>query len=340
MTTLAKQAADYLSHKRATFVGSPREFSELITVSGYARKISNTSVTGGSLVEEKPISITHQFDDHSVLKICFNRFLCNWGCGGDMKSDWLYMKDHPGLKKDVFKFVEPEWVRPRSKAESEKPFTREQRYAVYKLSKLTSDQKQRLHDLDTELSRYESVGPCVVVEHDWPEYESTWQAIEDRVTGKTGSISANEVKPESSTSLKETLDKVTGYEQANERANRDQIEPFKWHRLPKKGEAVICPDGYAYVDKFNIIMEADCIFTDLQVQVIGGAKSCWPTMMVKPVSLATKEDIERADRLLKLDAVGRGIRAEEKITFWQFVTRNELFAGGIAASLFVLLFVL
>jgi len=56
-------------------------------------------------------------------------------------------------------------------------FQRENRYAVFKLKHLTEEQKQRLYDLTMELGPYNSVGECVVVEADWPNYEDTWAAI-------------------------------------------------------------------------------------------------------------------------------------------------------------------
>ena len=67
---------------------------------------------------------------------------------------------------------------------------REQRYIVLKLT----DVSAALTDADTKalkaicdkvtehrVRRGAAMMDCVVVEHDWPEYEPTWAAIERRV---------------------------------------------------------------------------------------------------------------------------------------------------------------
>ena len=64
-------------------------------------------------------------------------------------------------------------------------FQREERYVVFKISKLDSNafvkakQLEALNNSFFEDARVE----CVVVEKDWPEYEPVWQMIERRVTG-------------------------------------------------------------------------------------------------------------------------------------------------------------
>lgn len=73
-----------------------------------------------------------------------------------------------------------------------KPFEREQRYIVFKLS----DMRKHLEPSDLfnlqQIGRTVAAGreqdgktplQCVVVESDWPEYEPTWQAIEARMSG-------------------------------------------------------------------------------------------------------------------------------------------------------------
>jgi len=69
---------------------------------------------------------------------------------------------------------------------------RENRYAVIKHSDifkyLSDERKNQLEEILTliEMAReFEGRKPlqAVVVEHDWPEYEPTWKAIEARVTG-------------------------------------------------------------------------------------------------------------------------------------------------------------
>ena len=74
----------------------------------------------------------------------------------------------------------------------QKQFKREQRYFVVKVKDakeyLDAHQLEKLAEIaDTISEGREKDGipavECVVVESDWPEYESTWRAIEDRVTG-------------------------------------------------------------------------------------------------------------------------------------------------------------
>lgn len=67
---------------------------------------------------------------------------------------------------------------------------REERYTVLKVSDVSNalepDEKSELIYLEEKVALYrEQTGKkpleCVVVESDWPEYESTWQAIEQRM---------------------------------------------------------------------------------------------------------------------------------------------------------------
>lgn len=67
---------------------------------------------------------------------------------------------------------------------------REYRYMVFKLkdikAALTQDERDILERLLDDVYAYrvgEGKAPleCVVVESDWPEYEPTWKAIEERV---------------------------------------------------------------------------------------------------------------------------------------------------------------
>ncbi len=57
-------------------------------------------------------------------------------------------------------------------------FEREHRYFVFKVKNLTQDQQQRLYDFEMELGPRNSVGECVVVESDWPNYQDTWADIQ------------------------------------------------------------------------------------------------------------------------------------------------------------------
>lgn len=58
-------------------------------------------------------------------------------------------------------------------------FKREHRYFVFKVKNLTQEQQQRLFDFEMELGPRNSVGECVVVESDWPNYQETWDSIRD-----------------------------------------------------------------------------------------------------------------------------------------------------------------
>jgi hypothetical protein len=87
-----------------------------------------------------------------------------------------------------------------------KVFKREARYVVFKISDLRAHSEinkqngpgfsgalpghakpavqKMLEELASNIRR--DLGKpaleCVVVEHDWPEYESTWRSIQDRIT--------------------------------------------------------------------------------------------------------------------------------------------------------------
>lgn len=70
-------------------------------------------------------------------------------------------------------------------------FEREHRYLVLKISDInaicTDEIKGRLEDIALMVERGRAYQgkpslTCVVVESDWPEYEPTWKAIEQRMT--------------------------------------------------------------------------------------------------------------------------------------------------------------
>lgn len=68
-------------------------------------------------------------------------------------------------------------------------FEREERYVVAKISKMhphPTFRRRHLESLKRELSGV--LVDCVVVERDWPEYETVWRMIEARVTGQAGSM--------------------------------------------------------------------------------------------------------------------------------------------------------
>lgn len=59
------------------------------------------------------------------------------------------------------------------------PFQREDRYIVLKLNRLPKDEAEYLRDCHAK-----SMVKCVVIEHDWPEYQLVWAMIEHRMAGK------------------------------------------------------------------------------------------------------------------------------------------------------------
>lgn len=78
-----------------------------------------------------------------------------------------------------------------------KAFKREERYIVFKKSHLSAKQLEKLERLITPPqippanSHDDPTLPtvkCVVVEHDWPEYETVWQMIEARCTGRRPTV--------------------------------------------------------------------------------------------------------------------------------------------------------
>ena len=77
-------------------------------------------------------------------------------------------------------------------------FQREERYIVFKVSDLGNSLKgNEIRKLAREYAEHrQQLGKeplkCVVVESDWPEYESTWKAIEARVTGAQPAPSISE----------------------------------------------------------------------------------------------------------------------------------------------------
>ncbi len=67
---------------------------------------------------------------------------------------------------------------------------REVRYTVFKIADvaeaLSDDEKSELIFLEDKVAAWREVNGkqplvCAVVESDWPEYEPTWQAVEQRV---------------------------------------------------------------------------------------------------------------------------------------------------------------
>lgn len=84
-------------------------------------------------------------------------------------------------------------------------FKRENRYFVFKRNNLTASQIRKLHDLQNELRPDGNVNECVVVEQDWPCYESTWEMIE-KVAKNEFSCPYKELAK-----AKERVEKLTSY---------------------------------------------------------------------------------------------------------------------------------
>lgn len=98
------------------------------------------------------------------------------------------------------------------------PFKREERFIVVKRKNLSGYQEDRLRD-HFKASQIPTV-ECVVVESDWPEYETVWKMIEARVTGKTDAPCYFEP---SNDERAQWPDATSQYVQALEE-HRDQVE--------------------------------------------------------------------------------------------------------------------
>lgn len=93
-------------------------------------------------------------------------------------------------------------------------FQRETRYYTIKRKHLSAIQETALR---AHLARL-NIGTvdCVVVESDWPEYETVWQMIEDRVTGRTRPAIPADVAEEAAKAICERgWDGTTGYKWSN-----------------------------------------------------------------------------------------------------------------------------
>ena len=65
-------------------------------------------------------------------------------------------------------------------------FKRENRYIVIKRKRLSSETEEALYDF-LEAEGIQTV-ECVVIESDWPEYETVWGLIQDRCNGVPNEI--------------------------------------------------------------------------------------------------------------------------------------------------------
>jgi len=101
-----------------------------------------------------------------------------------INKQWTYQFKGSNEKRRVF----------GSKEAAQKAF--ENQYAaiiIFKMASdvnsLTGEQKQNLSEIVgaidlIRMARDKDSLECVVVEHDWPEYEPTWEAIAKRVDGQ------------------------------------------------------------------------------------------------------------------------------------------------------------
>lgn len=96
-------------------------------------------------------------------------------------------------------------------------FKREERYIVVKRKHLQEGDEEALREFlqGWQIPTVE----CVVVESDWPEYETVWQMIETRVTGEINALAEPNIIFK--TALKHTLDKMLSAMRA---ANNIQAE--------------------------------------------------------------------------------------------------------------------
>lgn len=56
-------------------------------------------------------------------------------------------------------------------------FKREERYYVFKIKNLSPEDDQELYNFRQALGEHDDIGECVVVEHDWPCYDATWEMV-------------------------------------------------------------------------------------------------------------------------------------------------------------------
>ncbi len=105
--------------------------------------------------------------------------------------EWLEKQPDTMERRHIEAILLAEYVK-RSSTRSRgcKPFEREGRYTVLKISDvgeaLSADECTELIELEEKVAVWREMNrkqplTCVVVESDWPEYEPTWDAIQKRV---------------------------------------------------------------------------------------------------------------------------------------------------------------
>lgn len=163
----------------------------------------------------------------------------------------------------------------KGEAQGVNTFEREQRYLVFKRADLQKhlgpsdmDSLQKIVLAVEDGRELEGKAPleCVVVESDWPEYESTWKAIEQRVNGNpapTQSEAASQV-------AWRTFDGEGGYEYRDFEGNENYaeewvrrnpyhkgwVEPLYTHEAPAQAEAVR-PVAWRYERLIQLVGDHD-----------------------------------------------------------------------------------
>jgi hypothetical protein len=85
-------------------------------------------------------------------------------------------------------------VKQEAKAVQSHGFAREERYIVVKLKHLRANGQESA--MREWLRNYQiPTVDCLVVEHDWPEYEPTWAAIKARVVGEPDTTQPKRTPP-------------------------------------------------------------------------------------------------------------------------------------------------
>lgn len=90
----------------------------------------------------------------------------------------------------VFNELEVDRIISEEEPQVPEPFVREMRYVIFKIKDIEKYLTQHEHLTLGIISRQVNAGrkldgkmplECVVIESDWPEYESTWKALESRM---------------------------------------------------------------------------------------------------------------------------------------------------------------
>ena len=146
--------------------------------SGKAMICELTLINGFTVRGESAVVSKANFNEEIGRKIAYQRARdMVWGFEGYLLQQRLF----------------EEAVATKQKAVGEKEFRREARYVVVKIKDIdaagcTDAERDAFNVLCDKVSRYrissaKGLLECVVVEKDWPEFEPTWKAIEERMKG-------------------------------------------------------------------------------------------------------------------------------------------------------------